>query len=384
MGSWLQGPPAHRFSDHPSFSDDPSFSGLPNHQYPITTNRSSDMSNPLGYRHDSSTPYHTSHTDIIDQSRYASVPSHPYSNQPDTVHSSSLPLPMLASWERVSDEPPPRHYMLSPNLLPGPPQTDGQALNALLNPQAARHGNTSTNATSFNSYPDMPQPQTARFLLQDRYIQSAASSRHPQELSRQTAIGSALSTGTGLGDARLPVPTLTTADLVTGTTASVSSATLSGVPPKQPHLYLPKTLALADNKLVLTSHQVLLRLQIEVFQATEEDLKAPARGRNKRVQVGQVGIRCRHCKNKPASRRQRGSMYFPHSTMGIYQAAQNMSSTHLQCGLCIAMPEALRQQFADLIPTKATGSLVGRPYWTQSAREMGLVDTDEGIRFVPN
>jgi hypothetical protein len=45
--------------------------------------------------------------------------------------------------------------------------------------------------------------------------------------------------------------------------------------------------------------------------------------------------------------------------------------------------ERLRQQFAQLIPSKVTGSLVGRPYWTQSAREMGLVDTEDGIRFVP-
>jgi hypothetical protein len=144
---------------------------------------------------------------------------------------------------------------------------------------------------------------------------------------------------------------------------------------------LPKTLAHPDDELFLSSHQVLLRHQIEVFQATDEDTKLPARGRRKGVQVGQVGIRCRHCKSVAASKRQRGSMYFPHSTMGIYQAAQNMSSTHLQCGLCIVMPEQLRQQFATLLPSKTTGSLKGRPYWAKSAQDMGLVDTEDGIRF---
>jgi hypothetical protein len=162
------------------------------------------------------------------------------------------------------------------------------------------------------------------------------------------------------------------------------TAVATSAPTKKPHLHLPKTLQHPDDKLLLCDHHVLLRHQIEVFEATEDDINVPTRGRNKCVQVGQVGIRCRHCKNVPVFHRQRGSMYFPFSTSGIYQAAQNMSSTHLQCGLCRGMPEALKQQFAELIPSRTKGSAVGQPYWTQCAREMGLVDTEDGIRFVPN
>jgi hypothetical protein len=136
-----------------------------------------------------------------------------------------------------------------------------------------------------------------------------------------------------------PVPTtMATHHPVPSILAHSTFATATPNSTGQRHEPLPRTLARPDDKLTLSSHQVLLRHQIEVFQVTKEDLKAPTKGRNKQIRVGQVGIRCRHCKNTPAARRQRGSMYFPHCTMGIYQAAQNMSSPHLQCGLCHAMP----------------------------------------------
>ena len=36
----------------------------------------------------------------------------------------------------------------------------------------------------------------------------------------------------------------------------------------------------------------------EAFGATEEDIAAPMHGRNKPIALGQVGIRCMHCKRK--------------------------------------------------------------------------------------
>jgi hypothetical protein len=137
----------------------------------------------------------------------------------------------------------------------------------------------------------------------------------------------------------------------------------------QPHLFLPRTLEHANGTLFLSRHQTLLRHQIEVFEATEKEAHAPSRGRSRRIRVGQVGIRRRHCKHVSPFQRQRGSMYFPCSTTGIYQASQNMSSTHLQCGLCQAMPEQLRQYYAELIPTIMTDFMAGRPYFGPAANE---------------
>ena len=148
-------------------------------------------------------------------------------------------------------------------------------------------------------------------------------------------------------------------------------------------LSLPVILARPEDNLKLSKHQVLLRHQIEAFKATEDDVSTHTRGRNKPVTLGQVGIRCRHCAHLPVVQRSKGSTYFPASMIGLYQAAQNMSTTHMQCGLCTEMPDVIKQEFARLMETKAASSGAGRPYWAETARKLGLVDTPEdGIRFI--
>jgi hypothetical protein len=144
---------------------------------------------------------------------------------------------------------------------------------------------------------------------------------------------------------------------------------------------LPLILSHSTDEIVLTTFQVYLRRHIEVFAATQEDVSSRVRGRHKRVLLHQVGIRCRHCAPVPANQRSKGAVYFPASTMGIYQASQNMCTTHLQCGLCPKMPESDKTLFAQLIGTKTAGSSSagGRAYWGRCAQQMGLVDTEQGI-----
>jgi hypothetical protein len=58
-------------------------------------------------------------------------------------------------------------------------------------------------------------------------------------------------------------------------------------------------LGLEDDKYWLSELQVYLRGNFaEAFGATEEDIAAPMHGRNKPIALGQVGIRCMHCKRK--------------------------------------------------------------------------------------
>jgi hypothetical protein len=131
----------------------------------------------------------------------------------------------------------------------------------------------------------------------------------------------------------------------------------------------------------LSSLQVLLRQQIEAFSATERYATTHTRGRTKPVRLGQVGIRCRHCAHIPLVAHQKGSTYFPTTVQGFYQASQNMSNMHLQNGVCVAMPQDTKNHFERLLSTKIVFSGAGRKYWTKSARELGLVDTDQGIHF---
>jgi hypothetical protein len=56
-----------------------------------------------------------------------------------------------------------------------------------------------------------------------------------------------------------------------------------------------------------------------------------------------------------------------------------MSVTHMQCGLCSQMPKRVKVEFAHLISTKVGCSGAGRPYWVAAAKQLGLVDTEDGI-----
>jgi hypothetical protein len=144
---------------------------------------------------------------------------------------------------------------------------------------------------------------------------------------------------------------------------------------------LPMVLSCSTDELLLTKFQVFLRMHIEVFAATHQEMSSRIRGRHKQLQLNQVGIRCRHCAHIPPNQRLKGAVYFPSSTMGIYQASQNMCTTHLQCRLCPEMPESIKTEFALLIGTKTakSSSSGGRAYWGRCARQMGLVDTERGV-----
>jgi len=144
----------------------------------------------------------------------------------------------------------------------------------------------------------------------------------------------------------------------------------------------PVTLALSGDERKLSEQQVFLRHQIEAFRAGEDDVSTHTRGRNKPIALGQVGIRCRFCAHLPVVKKQKGSTYFPANLLGLYQAAQNMSTTHMQSGLCRDMPTEIKEKFASLSTMKVSSSGAGRPYWAEAAKQIGLVDTEDGIRFV--
>jgi hypothetical protein len=147
-----------------------------------------------------------------------------------------------------------------------------------------------------------------------------------------------------------------------------------------PHC-LPFIVALPDDPRKLSSLQVLLRQQIEFFSASEDDVLTHARGRNKPITLKQVGIRCKHCANFTLTRRKKGSVYFPFSLLGIYQAAQNMASTHFIKDNCNENLSEIKLMILQRMGRKSTvGS--GKEFWAGAACSQGLLDTDLGIRFI--
>lgn len=114
---------------------------------------------------------------------------------------------------------------------------------------------------------------------------------------------------------------------------------------------------------------------VEAFSATEEDvLSTSKRGR---ITLHQVGIRCLYCKHKPLKERAVAAVSYPTSVAGIYESVKRWVRVHKDnCDI----PEDVKSKLADLhnqnewIPTT-------RQYWTDSARALGMVDSEEGIRF---
>jgi len=145
---------------------------------------------------------------------------------------------------------------------------------------------------------------------------------------------------------------------------------------------LPMLLSKADDgTAILARNQVLLRENIEIFRASADDVNLHTGVRTKSVKRGQMGIRCRHCAHRPVAERAMGSTYFPKTTMHLYQAAQNIRNKHIQTGVCLDMPRDLKDRFSRLIRIEAAFVGAGRSYWARTSKKLGLIDTEEGIRF---
>lgn len=132
----------------------------------------------------------------------------------------------------------------------------------------------------------------------------------------------------------------------------------------------------------LTPYQGLARKQIEYFEATQAEVEAGAQGRNKAIVLGQVGIRCRHCRYLPRSEKAAASAFYPSKLGGLYQAAQNVANSHIAKD-CNKVPKAVRDELLSLGNRKsAPGG--GRAYWSEEAEKAGIFeDGENGLRFLP-
>lgn len=120
----------------------------------------------------------------------------------------------------------------------------------------------------------------------------------------------------------------------------------------------------------------LIRSQLEVFSATPEDVEARASFGSlvQTISVGRVGIRCVHCRDRPAPDQARGAVSYPASIRVLNQATRNWQRYHW--GTCKFIPSSAREEFERLqAGKKAHSSRKSQEYWIRRSREMGLVDT---------
>jgi len=131
----------------------------------------------------------------------------------------------------------------------------------------------------------------------------------------------------------------------------------------------------------LSEYQCLIRKNMELFEATEQDVASRIKGRNKPIVLGQVGIRCCHCRFIPIAERERSSMYYPHTLVGIYQAAQILAQQHF-LEACAHVPPHVRQELVES-KTKKSFATAGKEYWAATAEALGVYEDQYGLRFEP-
>lgn len=136
---------------------------------------------------------------------------------------------------------------------------------------------------------------------------------------------------------------------------------------------------------------------VEAFSATEEDVKQSSK--RGRISLHQVGIRCRFCAHLPpissssskeskesdndsadgeATTKGIAAVSFPTSIPGIYESVKRWQRVHLD--VCEHIPATTRDRLNALGSTNVWVPTT-RQYWADAAIALGLVDTDDGIRF---
>mmetsp|Transcript_3768 Transcript_3768/g.9876 ORF Transcript_3768/g.9876 Transcript_3768/m.9876 type:complete len:574 (-) Transcript_3768:63-1784(-) len=137
-----------------------------------------------------------------------------------------------------------------------------------------------------------------------------------------------------------------------------------------------KPLYLPCDSYTLSEYQCLLRKQIELFEATDDDIKSSTKGRNKPIFLGQVGVRCVHCRNIKPEFRARGATYYPATLGAMYQSGQTMAIRHLRHH-CERIPSHVRDRLFVLKDGKSSAG-GGKKYWSDAASVMGVYVSDEG------
>jgi hypothetical protein len=153
------------------------------------------------------------------------------------------------------------------------------------------------------------------------------------------------------------------------------------VPPSAPRLTGRSTIILyqeADDS-TLSLYQCFARKQLELFEATQNDLDGGAQGRNKPIVLGQVGVRCKWCACLPLKQRLRASSYYPARLGGVYQAAQNIINEHLS-NKCPSVSQEIRDEMLKL-QTRKSAPGGGKHFWSEAAEKLGVFEDEHGLRF---
>lgn len=139
-------------------------------------------------------------------------------------------------------------------------------------------------------------------------------------------------------------------------------------------------LCMPTDKQSLSDRQCYVRSKfVEIFEATEADVSTRHSRGAQKLHVGQIGIRCIHCSHLETRKRAERATCFPSSISRIYQTVADMQRFHFE--VCTGIPESMKNIYRNLKTTRPRGQGSPQSYWIKSAKDLGLVDTNEGIRL---
>ena len=141
-------------------------------------------------------------------------------------------------------------------------------------------------------------------------------------------------------------------------------------------------LSLPQDKVSLSETLCVVRENVEVFTATQKDVDAPAPGRKHAIVVGQVGLRCIHCRHTTkASDRVKRAVCYPSSIKRIYRTVIDMKLDHFSH--CKFVPKTLTDRLEELkaVQTRSTGTTM--QYFIKAAKMLGMEDGKNGVVLNP-
>ena len=128
-------------------------------------------------------------------------------------------------------------------------------------------------------------------------------------------------------------------------------------------------------------HNFLRTECIEIFVATQSHIDAPGRG-SKPSCVGQLGLRCIHCKDMARKELARQAICYPSRRDTIFEGFRNYQRVHLK--ICPLIPQVIMDEYNKLSKNAARVSKqVLKVYYAEAASELGIVDslTHKGLVY---
>ena len=191
----------------------------------------------------------------------------------------------------------------------------------------------------------------------------------PRKVAKKTESGG--SPGTSISDGTVAVVERSTDEAAK---ALAYGAAQAGPPSPSSRVLL----STPEDKQWLSDYDCFVRRQIEVFCASREDIELAAKKRNFSVKEGQVGIRCIHCALSKKEVHEGGGVFYPQSINTIYDAVRDFLRLHLEN--CTNLPPDVDSRLKGDTQGASSLSSVLRNYFQMSAKCIGLVDTNDGIR----